>query len=133
MKSSTPIVVLLSLFSLVGYVLRMNISVAAPYMMTDLHLDKVQMGQVFSAFMIGYALFQVPWGLSGDRLGPGRTLTLAAIVWGATTLLTGLAPGILVPTGTAALGALILLRFLLGVGQAAAYPLASRAALRFRW
>jgi ACS family glucarate transporter-like MFS transporter len=121
------IVALLSLFSLTGYVLRMNISVASPFMMTELHLDKIQMGQVFSAFMLGYALFQVPWGVSGDRIGPGRTLTWAAIVWTATTLLTGLVPGWLVPAGTASLVALIAIRFLLGVGQAAAFPLASRA------
>ncbi|MFI5178896.1 MAG: MFS transporter [Vicinamibacterales bacterium] len=107
--------------------LRMNISVAAPYMMADLHLDKIQMGQVFSAFMLGYALFQVPWGVFGDRLGPGRTLTAAALVWAATTLLTGLLPGVVVPAGIAALVTLMVVRFLLGVGEAAAYPVASRA------
>jgi ACS family glucarate transporter-like MFS transporter len=118
---------LLSAFSLLGYVLRMNISVAAPYMMADLHLDKIQMGQVFSAFMLGYALFQVPWGVFGDRLGAGRMLTAAALVWAATTLLTGLLPGLIVPAGIAALATLMVVRFLLGVGEAAAYPVASRA------
>jgi ACS family glucarate transporter-like MFS transporter len=125
--SRRALVLLLSAFSLVGYVLRMNISVAAPFMMTTLQLDKIQMGQVFSAFMLGYALFQVPWGVSGDRIGPGRTLTWAAIVWTATTLLTGLIPGTLVPVGTASLVTLMVLRFTLGLGEAAAYPLASRA------
>ncbi len=96
-------------------------------MMADLHLDKIQMGQVFSAFMVGYALFQVPWGASGDRLGAGRTLTVAALLWSATTLLTGLVPGVLVPAGLASLVALMIVRFALGVGEAAAYPLASRA------
>lgn len=124
---NTTLVVLLSAFSLVGYVLRMNISVASPYMMAELHLDKIQMGQVFSAFMLGYALFQVPWGVFGDRIGPGFTLAVAGSIWAVTTMLTGLAPGILVPAGTASLVALMGIRFLLGVGQAAAYPLASRA------
>ena len=126
---TTPgvLVTLLSAFSLVGYVLRMNISVASPYMMAELHLDKIQMGQVFSAFMLGYALFQVPWGVFGDRIGPGVTLAVAGSIWAVTTLLTGLAPGYLVPAGTASLVALMGIRFLLGVGQAAAYPLASRA------
>jgi ACS family glucarate transporter-like MFS transporter len=123
----TSLVILLSAFSLVGYVLRMNISVASPYMMAELHLDKIQMGQVFSAFMLGYALCQVPWGVFGDRIGPGFTLAVAGSVWAVTTMLTGLAPGILVPAGTASLVALIGIRFLLGVGQAAAYPVASRA------
>ncbi len=123
----TSLVILLSAFSLVGYVLRMNISVASPFMMAELHLDKVQMGQVFSAFMLGYALFQIPWGVYGDRLGPGFTLAVAGSLWALTTLLTGLAPGFLVPAGAASLVALMGIRFLLGVGQAAAYPLASRA------
>lgn len=118
---------LLSGFSLMAYVLRMNISVASPFMMTELNLDKIQMGRVFSAFMLGYALFQVPWGVSGDRLGPGRILTWAAIAWTLTTLLTGLLPGWVVPAGTASLMMLIVLRFLLGASQAAAYPVASRA------
>ena len=124
---SFSLVTLLSAFSLVGYVLRMNISVASPYMMAELHLDKIQMGQVFSAFMLGYALFQVPWGVFGDRIGAGFTLAVAGSVWAVTTMLTGLAPGILVPAGTASLVALMGIRFLLGVGQAAAYPVASRA------
>ena len=110
-----------------AYVLRMNISVASPFMMTELNLDKIQMGRVFSAFMLGYALFQVPWGVSGDRLGPGRILTWAAIAWTITTLLTGVLPGWVVPAGTASLAILIGLRFLLGASQAAAYPVASRA------
>lgn len=118
---------LLSGFSLMAYVLRMNISVAAPFMMTDLHLDKVQMGRVFSAFMLGYALFQIPWGVSGDRLGPGRILGWAAIAWTVTTMLTGLLPGWVVPAGMASLMMLMVLRFALGASQAAAYPVASRA------
>jgi len=125
--SRRTVLVLLSLFSLVGYGLRMNISIASPYMMADLHLDKIQMGRVFSAFMLGYALFQIPWGVVGDRFGPGRTLTAAALLWGATTLLTGLVPGWLVPAGDAALVALVGIRFLLGAGEAAAYPVAARA------
>jgi ACS family glucarate transporter-like MFS transporter len=125
--SRRQIMVLLSGFSLMAYVLRMNISVAAPFMMTELHLDKIQMGQVFSAFMLGYALFQVPWGVSGDRLGPGRILGWAAMAWTATTILTGLLPGWLVPVGTASLLMLLVLRFLLGASQAAAYPVAARA------
>ncbi|HUR21692.1 MAG TPA: MFS transporter, partial [Vicinamibacterales bacterium] len=78
-------------------------------------------------FMLGYALFQVPWGVSGDRLGPGRILMWAALAWTITTLLTGLLPGWMVPAGTASLVMLIVLRFLLGAAQAAAYPVASRA------
>ena len=125
--SRRTILFLLSGFSLMAYVLRMNISVASPFMMEDLHLDKIQMGRVFSAFMLGYALFQVPWGALGDRLGPGRILTWAGIAWILTTMLTGLLPGWIAPAGTASLLMLMALRFSLGASQAAAYPVASRA------
>ncbi len=125
--SRRSILLLLSGFSLTAYVLRMNISVASPFMMTELNLDKIQMGRVFSAFMLGYALFQVPWGVSGDRIGPGRILTWAAGAWTLTTLLTGLLPGWVTPVGSMSLVMLIVLRFLLGASQAAAYPVASRA------
>jgi MFS transporter, ACS family, glucarate transporter len=125
--SRRTIVVLLSGFSLMAYVLRMNISVASPFMMEELQLDKIQMGRVFSAFMLGYALFQVPWGAAGDRLGPGRILTWAGVAWILTTMLTGMLPGWIAPVGTASLLVLIALRFSLGASQAAAYPVASRA------
>ncbi len=127
MESRRSIMVLLGLFSLLGYVLRMNISIASQFMMPELGLDKIQMGEVFSAFMLGYALFQIPWGVLGDRLGPRRVLTIAALIWGITTLLTGLVPGRWTSAGIAALASLLILRFLLGVGEAAAFPVAARA------
>ena len=129
--SRRAIVLLLSGFSLMAYVLRMNISVASPFMMAELNLDKIQMGRVFSAFMLGYALFQVPWGALGDRLGPGRILTWAGLSWVVTTALTGFMPGWIAPAGIASLTALMVLRFALGASQAAAYPVASRAITTF--
>jgi MFS transporter, ACS family, glucarate transporter len=111
-------VALLAVFSLVAYILRMNISVAAKFMMPDLGLTQIQMGQVFSAFMLGYAIFQVPWGLLGDRFGPRRMLAAAALIWVITTALTGWGAGFV---------GLVVLRFVLGAGQAALYPLAARA------
>ncbi len=118
---------LLAFFSLAAYVLRMNISVAAKFMMPELGLNEIQMGQVFSAFMLGYAIFQVPWGLLGDRYGPRRVLTAATLLWVATTAFTGLLPGRLLSPGVAAFAGLLVLRFALGAGQAALYPLAARA------
>lgn len=118
------IVALLAAFSLVSYALRTNISVAAALMRTDLHLTQIQLGYVFSAFMVGYALFQVPAGALGDRFGPRLVLTIAAIVWGGTTLMTGALPGLV--GGTAAtLAVLLTVRFLLGVAEAATYPVAA--------
>ncbi len=105
----------------------MNISVTSRLMMSELQFSKIEMGEIFSAFMLGYAIFQIPWGILGDRFGPRRVLTLAAILWGITTLLTGLGPGLWVPAGIASFSWLLVVRFLLGVGEAAAFPLAARA------
>ena len=115
------ILALLTGLSLVSYLLRSNISIAAKFMMPDLGLDEMQMGQVFSAFMLGYAIFQIPAGALGDRFGPRRVLALAAVLWGAATLLTGLVPAL------AALTLLLLFRFLLGAAEAATYPVAARS------
>jgi len=120
------ILALLAGLSLVSYVLRTNISVAARFMMPELGLNEIQMGQVFSSFMLGYAIFQIPAGWLGDRKGPRIVLTVAALLWGAMTLLTGLLPGLLV-SGTGALISLLVLRFTLGAAEAATYPVAARA------
>lgn len=114
-------------FTFVGYLLRMNISVAQQFMVPELGLSDIQIGQVFSAFMVGYALFQVPGGVWGDRRGPRFVLTVASLAWCLTTLLTGLVPGLLVRGVSAAFVSLLALRFLLGVGEAATYPVAARA------
>ena len=71
------IVGMLTAFAFVSYLQRTNISVAAELMAPELHLSKVQMGQIFSSFLIGYAIFQVPWGysLTGTaRVLPSRLL-----------------------------------------------------------
>lgn len=121
------ILALLTGFSLVSYMLRTNITVAAQFMKPDLGLDDIQMGRVFSAFMLGYAIFQIPAGVLGDRWGARAVLTGAALVWGIVTVLTGLVPGWLVGTGAAALTSLLVLRFTLGAAEAATYPVAAQA------
>jgi ACS family glucarate transporter-like MFS transporter len=89
------VVALLAGFSLVSSALRTNISIAAALMRTELHLSQVQLGHIFSAFLIGYAVFQAPAGALGDRFGPRRVLTAAAVIWGLTTLMTGALPGVI--------------------------------------
>jgi len=113
-------------FSLLCYLLRMNISVAQQYMAPELGLSDIQLGQIFSSFMVGYALFQVPAGLWGDRRGPRFVLTVVILSWGFLTLLTGLIPGLVVRGAAAAFISLLILRFMLGVGEAAMYPVAGR-------
>lgn len=114
-------------FSVVSYVLRVNISVAAKFMMSEFQLSEIQMGQIFSSFMVGYAIFQVPGGILGDRWGPRRALTAAALCWGLTTILTAWMPGNLVRSAGLIFLTLAFLRFFLGAGEAATYPVAARA------
>jgi ACS family glucarate transporter-like MFS transporter len=105
----------------------MNISIAAKFFVPEFGLTQIQIGQIFASFMLGYALFQLPAGILGDRWGPRRVLTMAAVWWGTTTLLTAIVPGIFARTAIGAFGGLIAIRFLLGVGEAATYPVATRA------
>ncbi len=116
------ILALLFAISVITYVDRVNISVTARQMMPALGLTEVQMGEVFSAFVLGYALGQVPGGWLGDRWGPRRVLTVALVWWSAFTALTAVAATLPVADLLGILGSLVLVRFLMGVGEAAALP-----------
>ena len=72
------ILIILALASFISYVLRTNFSFAAPEMMEDLGLSEIQWGWVLAAFTAGYAIFQFPGGILGDRFGPRRVLTVIA-------------------------------------------------------
>ena len=115
------------LFAFVSYVERMNISFAAEFMMPALGLTKTEMGQVFSSFLWGYAIFQIPAGRLGDSIGPRITLTLAAVVWGIVTILTGLLPKMFAVGSVAIFVLLVIVRFALGASEAATFPVGSRA------
>jgi MFS transporter, ACS family, glucarate transporter len=110
-----------------SYLCRVNVSVAGALLMDELHLSQAQMGQVFSAFLLGYALFMVPGGALADRWGTRRVLELASWWWVAATALQVLVGrGPLAGSVASTLGALLGLRFLLGVGQAPTFPAAAR-------
>jgi len=116
------ILALLFMASFVAYVLRTNMSIAGENMMADLGLSKIQLGMVFSAFAWGYAIFQFPGGIFGDKVGSRRALTIIAIFWGILTLATGLVPGTTLASTAVILTTLIGLRFLMGVVQAPLFP-----------
>ncbi|HEU4648641.1 MAG TPA: MFS transporter [Gemmatimonadales bacterium] len=120
------IVALLFVVSFVAYVLRTNMSVAGEKMMPDLGLTKVQLGLVMAAFAWGYAIFQIPGGIFGDRFGGRRALTQIALAWGGLNLLVGLLPPAGVLPTTAVLATLVVLRFLMGATQAPLFPITGR-------
>jgi D-galactonate transporter len=112
------ILLLISLMYLITYLDRVNISAAAPVISKEFGFDKVTMGAIFSAFVWAYALFQVPGGWLGDRFGPRRMLTIIVTYWSIMTAATALATGAV---------SFIVVRFLFGVGEGGAFPVATRA------
>jgi len=127
MTTSVPqtrvLVGLLALLSLIGYMLRSNITVAQELMVPDLGLSMADMGLITGlGFQLAYAIFQVPAGVLGDRFGAKPILGFSMLGMGIASLASGLVG--------AAGGALILLfaaRSLLGVAQAAVYPVGAMA------
>jgi len=96
-----------------AYVQRVAISQAAEGIQTELSLGKAELGLIFGAFGLSYALFEVPNGLLGDRFGVRVTLTRIVIAWSAFTALTGAAWSF---------SSLWLARFLFGAGEAGCFP-----------
>jgi ACS family glucarate transporter-like MFS transporter len=102
----------------ISFLDRVNISIAGSSLAEEYHLSQMRLGWVFTAFLLGYALFQTPGGWLVDRFGPRRVLSAGVVWWGIFTALTASLP-------TKVLGAVlffILVRFLLGAGEAIIYP-----------
>jgi MFS family permease len=97
----------------VAYLDRVAISTAAPAMKADLALSDIQMGFVFSAFTLAYALFEVPSGWLADRFGARWMLTCIVLWWSARTAATGTAVGFV---------SLLLVRWLFRMGEAGVLP-----------
>lgn len=114
-------------FALVSYMARANISVAAEAMIPALGLSHVQMGQIFTGFLVGYAIFQVPGGALGDKFGPRLTLGISALIWAAATSLTGLLPLLFPQRAVISFVALWVIRFVLGASEATTFPVGNRA------
>ncbi len=108
--------------SAIAYLDRVNISIAGTNIAADYKLSNIQLGYVFSAFVLGYALFQAPGGRLADRLGPRWMLTGGVVWWGIFTTLSALVPTSL----PYALSLLIVTRFALGTGEAVVYPSTNR-------
>jgi MFS transporter, ACS family, glucarate transporter len=112
----------LFVLSAVSYLDRVNISIAAGSIASAYDLTDVQLGRVFSAMLVGYALFQTIAGRLADRFGARRILTAGVIWWGLFTALTAAVP----TTIANAVLVLVLIRFLLGAGEAVIYPSANQ-------
>src|SRR6266550_3390289 len=117
----------LFILSAVAYLDRVNISIAGSSIAAEYHLSNVQLGWIFSAFLVGYALFQTPGGWLADRLGPRRVLAAGVLWWGIFTALTALVSTKI--AFTVLLFAAV--RFLLGAGEAIIYPASNQFVSRW--
>lgn len=116
-RARLNVLALLTVGTMINYLDRTVISVAAPAMRSELSLDPATMGLVFSAFSWTYALAQIPGGALLDRIGVRRTYALAVSLWSLATLLHGFATGLVM---------LIALRLALGIAEAPCFPCNSR-------
>jgi len=111
------ILALLAVGTMINYLDRTVLGIAAPSMTKELGIDAATMGLVFSAFSWTYAAAQIPGGIFLDRFGSKRTYFLSVVFWSAFTLLQGFAGG---------LTSLLTFRFGLGVSEAPCFPTNSR-------
>ena len=117
-KTRHVVLGLLCLLYLISYLDRTTISVAAPQIIKEFHFSKSQMGLIFSAFAMTYALLQIVGGTLGDRFGPRKVLALLMTWWSAFTMATALATSFV---------SLFVVRLLFGLGEAGGFPVATRA------
>lgn len=101
---------------------RVVISTAVPSIQKEFGFSIVTMGWILGSFQWAYALFQIPGGWFGDRVGPRRALSLIVVWWSAFTSATTLAWNAV---------SMAAVRFLFGMGEAGAFPIATRSLSRW--
>jgi len=107
---------------MITYMDRVVISAAVPVIRQEFGFSLATMASIIAAFRWGYALFQIPGGWLGDRIGPRRALTIIVTWWSIFTSATAFAWGA---------GSMMVIRFLFGVGEAGAFPIATRSLSRW--
>jgi MFS transporter, ACS family, glucarate transporter len=108
--------------SAIAYLDRVNMSIAGSIIQKEFGLDNIQLGWIFSSFVLGYALFQAPGGRLADRFGPRKIVAIATAWWAVFTVLITV-----VPVGIpGVLAVLLAARFLLGTGEAMVFPASNR-------
>jgi MFS transporter, ACS family, glucarate transporter len=107
------VMILLYFLILITYLDRITISLVGVRIKSAFHLSNTQFGWVLSAFVLAYAIFEIPTGILGDKIGQRKVLLRIVICWSVFTALTGAVNGLM---------SLIIVRFLFGVGEAGAYP-----------
>jgi MFS family permease len=95
------------------YLDRICISILGVRIKNEFNLSNEQFGWVLAAFALAYAIFEIPAGVLGDRIGPKAVFIRIVLAWSLFTALTGFATGLV---------SLIIIRFLFGIGESGTYP-----------
>jgi ACS family D-galactonate transporter-like MFS transporter len=111
------ILAMIAVGTMINYLDRSLLAVAAPFISEELHIGPVAMGLVFSAFSWSYALAQIPGGVFLDRFGVRLTYFLSVFFWSVFTALQGVATN---------LATLVGFRIGLGAAEAPCFPANSR-------
>src|SRR5438093_3827642 len=119
-RTTNKVLGLLCLMYFLTYLDRVNIStaMASNEFLKELPLTNTQAGLIFSAFAYPYLLFQIGGGWVADKFGPRLALTICGIIWAGATIMTGLVHG---------LAMIVAARVILGFGEGATFPTATRA------
>jgi sugar phosphate permease len=107
------VLILLTTLSTLTYLDRVTISTVGVWLKADLHLSNEQFGWVLAAFALAYALFEIPSGALGDRIGPRAVFIRIVLFWSLFTGITGLVSGLV---------GLLIVRFLFGIGESGTFP-----------
>ncbi|MBK4346834.1 MFS transporter [Lacisediminihabitans changchengi] len=116
------VLVLLCVMYFIAYFDRTNISAAGPSIIKEFGLTNAEFGLAASVFAIFYASLQIFGGWIGEKVGPRRGLLILGLLWGASTLFTGLAVGLV---------SLLIARAILGFSESATFPTATQAMSRW--
>jgi ACS family D-galactonate transporter-like MFS transporter len=116
-RTRYTVTALLFITGVINYLDRTNLSITAPNLSSEMHIDPVTMGWLFSAFGWTYTALQVPGGWLADRVHPKVLYPLSILVWSIATLSLGFVAG---------LASLFILRLLVGTFEAPAYIMNNR-------
>jgi ACS family glucarate transporter-like MFS transporter len=116
------LIFLIFLASAIGYLDRTNITVSGVAIMSELKIDRQELGFIFSALLLGYAAFQIPAGWLAGRFGPRLVLSIGILWWCALTI----AITFVVPGTRHIFWWIMAIRFALGMGESVMYPSASQ-------
>src|SRR5215471_12667825 len=107
------VLALLCSLTTLTYLDRICISIVGVRIKSEFHLNNEQFGWVVASFALAYALFEIPSGVLGDRIGPRAVFIRIVLLWSLFTALTGVVTGPI---------SLLIVRFLFGMGESGTYP-----------